>query len=181
MTTSEYVRVAIFHELWSDATAVFSSFRGASCEIEGGLYRRRCLSSDLVKVVFDTNVIVAGLVARGLCHELVEAHVPLHEAILSQRLWDELVRNLRDKFELEIEDLPLLHLYRRHAEWVEPQALEAPVSRDPDDDWVLATAVAGKAEVIVTGDDDLLTLGSFSGIEILTPRQFLELDLSNRR
>ena len=134
-----------------------------------------------MRVVFDTNVIIAGLVARGLCHELVETHLPMHDALLSQRLWDELVRNLRDKFELELEDLPVLHLYRRHAEWVEPQALESPVSRDPDDDWVLATAVAGKAEAIVTGDDDLLILDSFRGIEILTPRRFLERDLSSRQ
>ena len=127
-----------------------------------------------MRAVFDTNVIVAGLVARGLCHELVESQLPQHEAILSQVLWEELLRNLQEKFELELDDLPLLHLYRRHATWIEPQALPDSVCRDPDDDWVLATALAGQADVIVTGDDDLLSLRLFQGIRILTPRQFLQ-------
>lgn len=47
------------------------------------------------------------------------------------------------------------------------------VCRDPDDDWVLATALAGEAEAIVSGDADLLTLGSHAGIQILSPRQFV--------
>jgi predicted nucleic acid-binding protein len=48
------------------------------------------------------------------------------------------------------------------------------VCRDPDDDWVLATAIAGDAEVIVTGDDDLLTLHRQQGAAILAPRRCLE-------
>jgi predicted nucleic acid-binding protein len=45
--------------------------------------------------------------------------------------------------------------------------------RDPGDDWVLATALAGEAGTIETGDADLLTLGTYSGIELLSPRQFV--------
>jgi putative PIN family toxin of toxin-antitoxin system len=127
-----------------------------------------------VRLVFDTNVIVAGLVSQGLCHELVETHLPDHTAILSRILWDELVEKLRDKFDLPADDLPLLDLYRRHAVWVEPQPLEKPACRDPDDDWVLATAIAGHAEAIVTGDGDLLALEVFQGIAMLSPRRFVE-------
>jgi putative PIN family toxin of toxin-antitoxin system len=127
-----------------------------------------------VRLVFDTNVIVAGVVAQGLCHELVETHLPDHTAILSRILWDELVEKLRDKFDLAAGDLPLLDLYRRHAVWVEPQPLEKPACRDPDDDWVLATAIAGQAEAIVTGDGDLLELGVFQGVAMLSPRRFIE-------
>jgi putative PIN family toxin of toxin-antitoxin system len=127
-----------------------------------------------VRVVFDTNVIVAGLVSEGLCHEVVETHLPDHIAILSRILWDELVEKLREKFGLSSNELPLLHLYHRLATWVEPQPLPKAVCRDPDDDWVLATALAGQAEAIVTGDDDLLVLGNFQGVAILSPRQFIE-------
>lgn len=127
-----------------------------------------------MRLVFDTNVIVAGLVARGLCHELIETHLPDHTAILSTRLWDELVGKLREKFGLEPADLPLLELYRRHATWVEPAPLATPASRDSDDDWVLATAVAGQAEAVVTGDADLLQLRAYAGVAILTPRQLIE-------
>jgi len=48
------------------------------------------------------------------------------------------------------------------------------VCRDPDDDWVLATAITGEAEAIVTCDGDLLALGVVQAVTILTPRQFIE-------
>jgi uncharacterized protein len=126
-----------------------------------------------VKVVFDTNVVVAGIVAEGLCREILEIHVPEHNAILSQVLWEELVVTLRRKFRLTPDDLPILALYRQHAAWCEPEKLAEAVCRDPDDDWVLATALAGEADAIVSGDADLLTLDSYSGVEMLSPRQFV--------
>jgi uncharacterized protein len=49
------------------------------------------------------------------------------------------------------------------------------VCRDPADDAVLAAAVEGRVGAIVTGDDDLLALGEYQGIDIVTPRRFLEL------
>lgn len=126
-----------------------------------------------MKVVFDTNVLVAGIVAEGLCREILEIHVPEHDVIVSHVLWDELVEKLRHKFGLAPDELPILALYRQHATWCEPAALAEPVCRDPDDDWVLATALAGEAEVIVSGDADLLTLSNCLGIQILSPRQFV--------
>ena len=127
-----------------------------------------------MRVVFDTNVIVAGIVAEGLCREIVEDHIPEHTPILSGWLWDELVEKLQTKFDLDPLGLPILGLYRRLATWVEPAELQPPACRDPDDDWVLATALAGAAEAIVSGDDDLLVLRRYRGVPILSPRRFLE-------
>ena len=127
-----------------------------------------------MRVVFDTNVVVAGIVAEGLCREILETHAPQHTPILSRPLWEELVVKLRDKFDLETDELPVLSLYRRLACWVDPPPLDPPACRDPDDDWVLATAVAGEADAIVTGDADLLILHDHLGVPILKPRQFLE-------
>lgn len=126
-----------------------------------------------MRVVFDTNVIIAGIVARGLCHEIVSQHLPQHEAILSRPLWTELTGKLREKFHLSPARLPVLALYRKHAVWVQARALDKPACRDPDDDWVLATALAGDAEVIVTGDPDLLDMIAWQGIRIETPRRWI--------
>ena len=51
--------------------------------------------------------------------------------------------------------------------------------RDPDDDRFLALAISGRAHIIVTGDDDLLTLHPFHGIAIVTPKQFVSESLSS--
>jgi predicted nucleic acid-binding protein len=53
------------------------------------------------------------------------------------------------------------------AEIVVPALLPKPVSRDPDDDLVLATALGAEASLIVSGDRDLLVLGTFRDIRIL--------------
>ena len=60
---------------------------------------------------------------------------------------------------------------RQLAEVIEPAPLAQPVCRDPDDDQVLALAVAAKVELIITGDDDLLSLTSFEGIAIIAPAE----------
>jgi predicted nucleic acid-binding protein len=50
--------------------------------------------------------------------------------------------------------------------------------RDPDDDKILALAVSGQADIIITGDADLLVLDPFQGVRILAPRAYLESDVS---
>jgi len=64
-------------------------------------------------------------------------------------------------------------------EIVVPKELEAPACRDPDDDWILATAIAGDAECIVTGDKDFLTLGHHRGVEIIGPSAFSAFELGS--
>lgn len=64
---------------------------------------------------------------------------------------------------------------QRLAELIDPAPLPKPVCRDPDDDQVLALALAAKAELIVSGDADLLSLGSFEGIAIVAPADAVRL------
>ena len=128
-----------------------------------------------MRVVCDTNVLVAGMVADGLCRDLIKRRLLSVEIVTSPALLDELARTLRRKFGTDPAEVPFLKVYRERATLVRPKALPRPVCRDRDDDKVLATAVAGKADVILTGDDDLLVLGEYNGISILSPRQFVEL------
>ena len=60
---------------------------------------------------------------------------------------------------------------QRLDEIIDPPPLPAAVSRDPSDDTVLALAVASQADLIITGDADLLTLGSHAGIPIIDPAE----------
>lgn len=124
-------------------------------------------------VVLDTNVIVAALVAKGLCHEVVVRALGSGTVVTSAALLDELDGTLRARFMLGPAAIAFLEQLRLRVQLVVPAPLAAPVSRDADDDVVLATAVAANATAIVTGDLDLLVLQSYRGIEIVTPRDFL--------
>ena len=124
-------------------------------------------------VVLDTNVIVAGLVAKGLCHEIVVRSLGSTAVVTSRALLDELEHALRAKFTLGPAAIAFLEQLRLRARLVEPAPLRAPVSRDPDDDVVLTTAVAAGADLIVTGDQDLLVIRRYSTVDIISPREFL--------
>jgi putative PIN family toxin of toxin-antitoxin system len=128
-----------------------------------------------VRLVLDTNVLVASVAADGLCRDLVRVRLRPHAIITSEPLLRELRTVLRTKFKVDPDELPLLSALTEEAEVVAPVRLGERVCRDKDDDVVLATAVAGEANAIVTGDADLLVLKKFRGIRILSPRQFLEL------
>ena len=60
------------------------------------------------------------------------------------------------------------------AEVIDPPPLAQPVCRDKDDDAVLALALAAHADIVISGDDDLLCLNPFEGIPILMPAQALQ-------
>lgn len=127
-----------------------------------------------MRIVVDTNVLVAGLVADGLCRDIVKRRLPACELFTSQSLLRELADKLREKFGLDPDDLPLLKIYADEAVIMKPARLSEPVCRDADDDEVLATALAAQAEVILTGDKDLLVLKEFQGIKIFSPRRYVE-------
>ncbi|HRJ47231.1 MAG TPA: putative toxin-antitoxin system toxin component, PIN family [Opitutaceae bacterium] len=128
-----------------------------------------------MRLVLDTNVLLAAVFADGLCRDLVRKRVTSHELCASPELLAELAAKLRDKFGVDPAEVPLYGAYRERVKLVHSPRLAKPVCRDPDDDQVLAAAMAAEAEIIVTGDQDLLVLKQHAGIRILSPRQFLEL------
>ena len=127
-----------------------------------------------MSVVPDTNVLIAALVAKGLCSEVVTHAIRERSLVTSIALLDELDDTLRAKFKITPAVTAFLKLLRTDLRLVEPVVLPKQVCRDADDDVVLGTAVAAKADLIVTGDADLLVLGSYGGTAIITPRQYVE-------
>ena len=125
-------------------------------------------------VVLDTNVMVAALATSGLCHELLHRAIRLRILATSDALLRELEDTLRDKFEISPPVAAFLTAFRASVRVVHPAPLSSPVCRDPEDDIVLATAVAAGADTLATGDQDLLVLKSYRGIPIVTPRALLE-------
>lgn len=134
-----------------------------------------------MRAVIDTNVLLSGLLWRGAPHELLE-QVRNGELTLisSPALLSELTDVIsRPKFDAILmrsntsrsRTLDELH---RLAEVIEPPPLPKPVCRDADDDVVLATAIAGQADLIVSGDDDLLSLKIHQNIPIVTPAEAVQ-------
>lgn len=132
------------------------------------------------RVVIDTNVVVSAFVFRaGRLAWLREALLAQRvTAIVSDETLGELVRVLAyPKLGLEpgLREAILTH-FMEHAEAVRRPRTRAglPGCRDPQDEMFLRLAYAAKADAIVTGDDDLLSLAGQSRIPILTPSAFAE-------
>ena len=128
-----------------------------------------------MRVVFDTNVLYSALAAKGFCEEVLDEAVGECATIWSSPLNQELELLLARRHKIGPATEAALAAYTELCEFVEPLPLPARVCRDKNDDMVLAPALAGKADLIVTGDDDLLVLKKFRDIRIVSPRQFLEL------
>lgn len=126
-----------------------------------------------MRLVLDTNVLIAAFISRGVCHELLAHCVYNHEPVMSKPLLQELQEKLVAKFDFaHAEAKDAAQLLASRFETAVPVTFDMPVCRDPDDDVVLATAVAGSCRCIVTGDKDLLVLGSFREIAIVSPTEF---------
>jgi putative PIN family toxin of toxin-antitoxin system len=125
-----------------------------------------------VRLVLDTNVIVAAFAARGLCAEILEVSVSGHTIVLSEYILAETQEKLTKKIKLPKTAVSDIIQYLRDvAEITTPECLDESLCRDKDDVQIIGTALAGFADYIVTGDDDLLILKAYRGIKIVTPRQ----------
>lgn len=134
-----------------------------------------------MKVVLDVNVLVSGFPAnRGVPASILLAwsdgrfDLVTSEHVLAgaMRVWSKpYYRNRYRQREAE-ETVAIL---RAQASVVEPGADVHDVAPDEEDDLVLATAIAGRAEFLVTGDVAFRGLETYHGVTILTPREFLEL------
>jgi putative PIN family toxin of toxin-antitoxin system len=128
-------------------------------------------------MVLDTNVLIAALIARGVCADLLEHCVFHHQLVSSNHILGELERDLLAKFKFSDKDVAeALEMLRSQMQIVIPIALPQPTCRDADDDIVLATAITGNARCIITGDKDLLILQRYLHVEILSPSQFADFE-----
>lgn len=126
-----------------------------------------------MKIVFDTNVLIAAFVSHGTCAELFEYCVRHHEIFTSKYILKEFRDNLLSKLKFSHREVAeASQLLRSRMMITEPSPIIKPVCRDPKDDPILGTAIAGGCQCIVTGDKDLLTLKKYKNIDIISPNNF---------
>lgn len=127
-----------------------------------------------MKIVLDTNVLIAALIARGVCNELLEHCVLRHSLFTSEFILSETHDKLMEKFGYSAAlSAEAIEIFRTRMTNVVPAKIKSQVCRDPDDDNILATAIAGNCDCIITGDEDLLILKNYEGINIFSPKDFL--------
>ena len=136
-----------------------------------------------MRVVLDTNTLVSGVIsAGGPPRRLLDgARTQTFEMCSSTMLLAELLDVLsRDKFAARLAQAGLTSLsivseLRRMAHMVAPDNVPRVIENDPDDDHVIACAVAAQADLIVSGDKHLHSLGGqYKGIRIVSPTEALE-------
>lgn len=128
-----------------------------------------------MRVVLDTNVIVAAFAARGICAEVFEVCIAEHDLVVSEFMLREILSSLSKKVKLPkhvVRDV--IDYLRDVAEIVEPDTIDRSVCRDNDDLAVIGTATKGNVSCIVTGDTELLSRKHYRGIDIISPREFWE-------
>jgi uncharacterized protein len=128
----------------------------------------------VTRICLDSNVLVAALVARGLSADLLKLVLSEHDLLVPEVVADEVRRVLSLKLKASHVALAAAAAVLEQCEIVPRSNGVSPISlRDPDDERVLADAISAGAEILVTGDQDLLVAAEASPIRILSPRAFL--------
>jgi len=128
-----------------------------------------------MRVVIDANVAIAAAATRGLCEAIMELCIEQHQIILCRGILDEIKDKLRNKLRIPRPIISeFIKILESNAQVLRPRIIDSAACRDPNDLMVLGVAISGDADAIITGDKDLLTLKSYKGVKIVTPRTFWE-------
>ncbi len=126
-----------------------------------------------MRVFLDTNVLASATATRGLCADVLRTAFKFHDIVVSEELLQELRRVLRDKFhapEDAIAEVVWLLGQDTLAAHSSPLA-DVPL-KDPADIAIVSAAINGGAEVLITGDKEVLALKRAGSLEVISPRQF---------
>lgn len=128
-------------------------------------------------MVIGTNVWLSGLVFGGNPGNLIDLFSEERIiVVISEELISELRRKITEKFPLYLPELELLEAsLRQDAERVTLGAKTVNVSRDPDDNKFIETALLGNCGYIISGDRHLLEIKQYEDIKIIKPAAFLKL------
>ena len=136
-----------------------------------------------MRIVLDTNVLMSGIFFAGPPHQILNAwRSGRFVLVLSPEILEEYYRTAEELSE-QFGDMGvqrILSLLAVHSELVNAPLMSSQVCSDRDDDKFIACALAGSSKIIVSGDKALLRVSGYKGVEVLRPRQFLDLHLRGR-
>lgn len=129
-----------------------------------------------MRVFLDTNVLISAFATRGICTDLFRHVLTKHELLVGEIVLTELKRVLENRIRLPRQIVADIGRLLRDEEVVpKPRRHLSLGLRDPDDEWIVASAVAAKADALVTGDSDILVAATLLPLKVYAPRQFWEL------
>lgn len=126
-----------------------------------------------MRVFLDTNVLVSAFATRGVCADVLRVVLTEHTLVTSEVVLRELTRALRTRIKLPARVVDDIEGFLREYEVFPRPSAPSPLRiRDVDDRWVLASAVDARADLLVTGDRDLLDVATDAPVKIVDPRAF---------
>jgi len=130
-----------------------------------------------MRIILDTNVFISGIFFSGPPSQILKAWEKRRlQIVLSKQILDEYQRVAEDissKFPL-VDISSIIELITIYGQFIDTQGVSITICKDPDDDKFIECAIAGKCDIIVSGDRHLLKLADYKGIKILKPRDLLE-------
>ena len=129
-----------------------------------------------MRVFLDTNVLVSAFATRGICADVLRVVITERSLVTGEVVLRELGRVLRKRIGLPPGAINEIDEFLWEHEVAPRPATRAAIpKRDPDDQWVLASAIESRVDVLVTGDRDLLDIAAGAPIKIVDPRGFWDL------
>ncbi len=128
-----------------------------------------------MKIVFDTNVILSALITQGLSSRVLDICIDKHVLFVSSWIIDEVIEKLNVKLNIPSTEIERISSFIHNVfNNVNPKGTLPSICRDKDDNNILLLAQDVAADVIITGDKDLLILKKYLDTHIISPRQFIE-------
>ena len=129
-----------------------------------------------MKLLLDSNVIIAAFASRGLCQSVFELCIKRHEIVLCEQILSEVERVLTRKIKLPAEYASDIIIYLRETCDVLPDVAPLKtICADPADVAIIEFASIRKAEFLITGDVAVLELREYDEVKIVSPRGFWEI------
>ena len=128
-----------------------------------------------MRVLLDTNVLVSAVATRGLCADVFREVLTSHELIVSDALLKEVKKVLHDKLKVPSSLISeFLNLLKQDTILIKPSLSSEVTIKDKTDLIIIGSALSGGADLLITGDKELLNLGNVENLKIVSPRVFWE-------